>query len=114
MSLSRVLIRAFFILGALLAILFTVLWVNFAGQINTEFRESIPYKLSVEFIKNDESIKEVLGDNYVFGKNIGGYLKPLAEARFVFKVRGDKSSVRAICILNYISEEWVIDSITYE
>ena len=114
MSPSKILIRAFFILGILLTSLFVILWITFDKQINEEFRKSVPYKVSVNYIKKDNEILDRLGENLMFGKSIGGHLTPGKNARLVFKVKGDKSSVRAICILTYQKNKWQVDSITYE
>ncbi|MFT6872994.1 MAG: hypothetical protein ACJAVN_002008 [Roseivirga sp.] len=114
MTLSKVSVRLFFGLGALLVGVFIIIWINLSGQINKEFRESIPYKLSIDYIKNDKEIRNLIGEDMVFGKRIGGHLTPNSEARLVFKVKGYKSSTRAVCIIEYMSGDWEINSITYE
>lgn len=114
MKLSKVLVRCFFGLGVFLVGLFIVMWTNLSRQINKEFRESIPYNMSIDYISNDEELASLVGNNLVFGKRIGGYLTPNREARLVFKVKGDKSSKRAICIVEYMTGNWEVRSITYE
>lgn len=114
MSLSRVLVRAFFILGGVLVIVFTILLIGVNSRITRTFKESIPYKLSIDYIKNDDTIKDKLGELLQFSDNIGGHLTPNKDARLVFKVSGKKSSVRAICLIRYNGSEWQIESINYE
>ncbi|WP_421976185.1 cytochrome c oxidase assembly factor Coa1 family protein [Roseivirga seohaensis] len=114
MSLSKILVRGFFITGGVLAIVFTILLIGVNSRITSTFQESVPYKLSIDYIKNDEVIKNKLGSNIQFSDNIGGHLTPNKDARLVFKVSGEKSSVRAVCIAKYNGSEWQIESITYE
>lgn len=114
MTTAKVLRRVFIGLGISLVTLFIALWVVFDRQINNEFKESVPYEMSVEYIKNDREVKMLIGDNLSFGKSIGGHLSPNREARLVFRVKGDETSVRAICIVEYRSGNWEIQSITYD
>jgi hypothetical protein len=114
MSLSKILVRAFFIMGGVLAIVFIILLVRVNSRITRVFQESTPYRLSINYIKNDDVIKNELGSNLQFSDNIGGHITPNKDARLVYKVSGEKSSVRAVCILEYFEDDWHIISITYE
>jgi len=114
MTSAKILKRIFIGLGLFLLTLFIILWLVFDRQINNEFKESVPYEMSVEYIKNDHEAKMLIGDNLSFGRSIGGHLSPNKEARLVFKVKGGESSVRAVCIVEYVSGNWDIQSITYD
>ena len=114
MAVKAVLKKTFLGILVALVVIFTILWIVFSGEVNTAFKESEAYKASVNYIKLDKDLEEQIGNIEGFGRNIGGYLTPKTKARFVFKVIGSSSSVKATCKLEFYDQAWHVLSVEYK
>lgn len=106
--------RLAIVIGLIIIIFISTTFITVIGTL----KNSSSYKIAIESIENNESIKETVGEPLRYGMIPSGSVSVsngYGEASYVIKVKGQKDSIKVyIYLQKEPNGEWTVKNINYE